>query len=387
MCGSQIGTCSMGITRCVAGRIVCDQTSMPRDEMCNGLDDDCNTLIDDGIFPETGRTCLCPGLTAAQAGVGTCKAGKLVCRGAEGFVCEGCILPEMEICDGKDNDCDGIPDQAAMCPSGFGCREGACTLLCMPTEFPCPTGYDCDMNGFCVPNRCRNVRCEVEMRCDNNTGSCVDLCFGVNCLPGATCERGQCLDCSNSAKYACQAGYRCASRMCIMDPCAGVTCNGDEYCEEGNCMPLRCDNDCPPGQRCIGGRCRIYMCENVSCAPLYCEWATGNCLPDRCRTQTCPYCVQETGECLNADPCRDLACPANGCWSCALDPAGVAYCKEESDCLTLRVVATSTGGGCACDVGAGTPPSPAAALAALVGLGLLGVLRGPGRRRWRRRNG
>ena len=37
-------------------------------------------------LPQTGTTCICPGLDPAKVGVGTCKAGHPVCRGTRGFV-------------------------------------------------------------------------------------------------------------------------------------------------------------------------------------------------------------------------------------------------------------------------------------------------------------
>jgi hypothetical protein len=85
-CGIQGQGCNKGITRCVNGKIICDSTSQPVMEICNGLDDDCNGLIDDGIFPGVGVSCLCPGVTQAQIDSGgQCRAGKTVCKGMAGI--------------------------------------------------------------------------------------------------------------------------------------------------------------------------------------------------------------------------------------------------------------------------------------------------------------
>ena len=49
-------------TACVAGKLVCSSGSgMPTAEVCNGLDDNCDGVIDNGNFPETGTDLPLPG--------------------------------------------------------------------------------------------------------------------------------------------------------------------------------------------------------------------------------------------------------------------------------------------------------------------------------------
>jgi MYXO-CTERM domain-containing protein len=366
-CGVQGQGCNKGITRCVGGKVVCEGSSMPTMETCNGRDDDCNGLIDDGVFPGVGDSCLCPGLTQAQVGVGTCRAGRLACKGVEGVKCDGCTLPQPEICNGKDDDCDGMADHMAMCPSGFGCREGACGLQCRAGEFPCPPGYDCVEN-FCVPNRCKNVSCGIDQKCDNATGSCVDLCYKVTCLTGQTCMRGSCYDCNNSPLLACKADEQCVNRQCVKDKCAGVKCNGDQYCSAGKCLTLQCNPACGANQICIQGQCQPFNCDLVSCQSYeYCDFASGTCKTDMCMTKTCAFCAKETGECT-PDPCKSVKCPADGCWACAVTPTGEPYCQLGTNCGYQRVLAGNTGGGCSCEVanGSGLP-------AGLGGMALMGL--------------
>ncbi|MEO8214546.1 MAG: MopE-related protein, partial [Myxococcales bacterium] len=349
-CGIQGQGCNKGITKCVAGKIICDSSAQPSTEICNGKDDDCNGLIDDGVFPGVGDSCLCPGLTQAQVDSGgLCRAGKKVCKGVLGVVCDGCVLPRPEICNGKDDDCDGVGDNMAMCPTGFGCMEGSCGMLCRGGEFTCPPGYDC-VADYCVPNRCKNVQCPADKHCDTATGNCVDMCFNVTCQPGQTCMGGACLDCSNSPLLACAAGQTCVGRKCVEDKCYNVKCGDSEYCSNGSCVRLACSPECGTAEKCVAGKCVPFKCTQ-SCADVveFCDYDTGLCTPNMCAAKTCPFCIQATGECT-PDPCATVHCPDNGCWTCERTPSGTATCNPSAACGMVRTLAASKGGGCACDV-------------------------------------
>ena len=365
-CGVQGQGCQKGTTVCMGGKIVCDSTASPQPEVCNGLDDDCNGIIDDGAFPGVGDACLCDGLDPAKADVGECRAGRLTCKGMAGIKCDGCVLPQPEICDGKDNDCDGTSDVSAKCPGGFGCQDGSCSLLCKAGEFSCPPGYDCK-DTFCVPNRCRNVTCSRTERCDTDTGRCVDLCFKVTCESGQVCMGGKCLDCSNSDLLACPTGKLCVGRACITDTCAGVSCASTEYCADGKCVSLTCGG-CATGESCVAGRCQTDLCRNITCGSRdYCDPATGACLPSLCATKSCASCAAATGECLS-HPCANVRCPS--CYTCAVMPDGVASCQQQVDCVsTVALWSGNTGGGCQCGAVPGVPtPAGLAALVTLVAL-------------------
>ena len=73
-------------------------------ERCDGADNDGDTEVDED-WPELGEAC------GEGAGVGECVAGEFVCNATgTGVVCEGAVGPSDEVCDGKDNDCNGTPD-------------------------------------------------------------------------------------------------------------------------------------------------------------------------------------------------------------------------------------------------------------------------------------
>jgi MYXO-CTERM domain-containing protein len=379
-CGNGLGTCSSGTFVCTNGKLVCNATGMPMPEICDGIDNNCDGVIDNGNFTQTGQPCLCAGLTQAQVDLpnSACKGGHFICRGTKGFVCEGCVLPTPEICDGIDNNCDGLTDTQAQCPSSFACQNGACTLQCGGGEFPCPAGHKC-VSGFCVPQRCAGVTCPSGQKCDEASGSCVDLCNGVSCTLPAICIQGRCADCNDPA-LACTGGELCLAGVCKKDPCAGVTCPDGSYCAEGTCKDLCIPGKCATGQRCVAGQCMPDTCATTAC-PMgqFCNQTTGSCETDRCLTTQCgagSVCVSQTATC-EPDPCAVTVCPST-CWTCAVTTDGKGTCVLNTACQPVdNKVGQRGGAGCGCATGGDA--SGIGFMAALVGLGLV-----VGRRRRRR---
>jgi hypothetical protein len=117
----------------------------------------------------------------------------------------------------------------------------------------------------------------------------------------------------------------------------------------------------------------VDHCADGTCGTgTYCEYATGNCLPDLCAAKSCSDCAPATGECM-AHPCASVQCPS--CYACALTPDGTPFCQQQTTCgPTVALETGSAGGGCHCALGAGRP-GPDAFLWVIGGMLALGATR------------
>lgn len=155
-----------------AKKPVCVKGGVENPEICNGLDDDCDGSVDeiDDITKNDDRLDKACDKPEAPNDKPPCMAGKTFCNNGA-IDCMGAIHPQKEVCDLRDNDCDGEADTLAACPGTNACIEGQCNEPCHGGEFPCPAGFDCkpyDGKKFCVPQDCEDEKCPEGAHCRNN---------------------------------------------------------------------------------------------------------------------------------------------------------------------------------------------------------------------------
>jgi uncharacterized protein (TIGR03382 family) len=154
-------------------------------ETCDGQDNDCDGLVDEALAQEC--------TTACGAGTETCQGGVWV----------GCDAPApaSEVCDGADNDCDGTTDPGCACTAGTErpCGETLTTGVCQPGTQTC--GANGQWGG-----------------CEGSVGPGTEMCDGLD------------NDCDGSIDDA--------------DGEVGNLCDLGEVCVDGGCQPV--DPETPP---------------------------------------------------------------------------------------------------------------------------------------------
>jgi hypothetical protein len=227
---------------CVAGLWQCDYSSVPgytggTETLCDGVDNDCDGATDED-FTYYGTTGV-PRKKGEACGTGTCQGGVIICTADQaGLACSTDVAGGSEVCDGKDNDCNGQTDE------GLAYRDPL-------TGQPLGKGEACEGLGECGQG---TVECgtDLAITCSTNANGSASQASTEGC-------DGKDNDCDGSTDEGitwkgiavgqpCDGEGQCSAGVVVCSSLGGVgTCSTNPDGTQSQALPEACDgldNDC-----------------------------------------------------------------------------------------------------------------------------------------------
>ncbi len=353
------GTCGPGVVECVQGKAACSTNPGGSEvgalsEQCNGQDDDCDGKTDEGFVLaglHVGAPCY---------GTGECGVGVVVCGTTGVPLCSSdpggpAARNKSEICDGKDNDCDGQSDEELNlgglllgdhCTAGGVCGQGL-VVCAADGQAVCSSGPD-GPDSKAMAEECNGK----DDNCDGLTDE--GFTYGGGTL-GAVCTGiGACgvgtVVCATSGIATCSTLPDAVGAAPLVETCDGQDddCDGltdEDFVFQGRIL----------GQSCEGiGVCGVGTVECTVAGAVTCSTnpdgskpqgntETCNKLDDDCNgliddaivADKAPACTPK-GVCLGAQP---LSVCVSGVWACDYPqlagfqgPAETSCDGKDNDC-------------------------------------------------------
>ncbi len=295
-------------------------------------------------------------------------------------------LASPEVCNGKDDDCNGEIDNLA-CDDANPCTTDLCNVLelacshtatvgtCNADNNACTEGDSCQ-GGLCLPglpkkcddgNPCTFDSCSMSSGCtavyddgaacdDGSPCSVGDVCEGGQCLPGkpkicpaaAVCQVMACNEetgkCASSGQpdatgcsdgNACTEGDACSTGACLgqpvdctdNNPCTLDTCDSTGGCKHASSKsPCDDGNACTDNDTCTSGQCigkiKSFCNDGNLCTDDACDPKVG------CVATNNAAACDDGNSCTNGDTCSKGACtPGTSICQCQVD----SDCKDDTD--------------------------------------------------------
>lgn len=321
-----------------------------------------STLEGEDVFACVATDGICPCSDyASSAGLvtgcqisnefGTCS-GNIGCGPGGLSQCDA-STPAGETCNGVDDDCNGLTDDA-LCDDENPCTTDSCDgesgCVFTNNNLHCNDGDPCTVDdickeGACTPGTtvncndgdpCTDDSCDPEEGCiySDNIAWCND---GDLCTKGDFCKGGQCMPGSD---IACDDGNICTDDSCENDvgcvftpnpnPCDDDNvCTTKDHCVEGACISdasLECDDanpctvdTCDPATGCTYGPAEALCSDGSACTVI------DKCLDGECASG-------DAITCNDGNECTDDSCAAEiGC----LYTPNADYCNDSNPCTVL----------------------------------------------------
>ncbi|MGZ6095759.1 MAG: MopE-related protein, partial [Polyangiales bacterium] len=289
-CDSDTTVCGPGLT-CQGG--FC-RPCVEEPEVCDGRDNDCNGIIDDGFDKDGDGYSTCGAAGSIDCNDDPARGGKDIHPG----------VPEL--CNGYDDNCNGLTDEA---PND--CRADQ---ECWTAMGKCTVKDDCRIHGC------------TKGGCNPSTGQCTDpdCRISKSCMPSEICDSksGICVHVTDVGE-ACDAQSQCKTgSSCIDLSVIGVSARNPSICTKACCESA----GCPEGMVCRAGTSGASVCVKASDVTV----SIGTSAPNT--------------KCSNGDECRSGTCDSNCidgcCGSITCGSGGTCSFKSDNKFVCRSAVGT-----------------------------------------------
>jgi len=329
----------------------CFGATQPSAERCDDKDHDCDgkAYAKGQSFAGLGKACSVATGICTVGKVTGCDPSKAVPNYAlvkqvdpsfqEHWKCSG-TLPVAEVCDGKDDDCDGAIPTTEMDGDGDGylpcskCTKGSGVTCLASSLSGCDDCKDSDKsvhpgakelcNG--VDDNCLNaVADDGKDQCAATGRACCSTQKACKLLSNDKLNCGKC-------GYICPTGTSdgCKSKLCVCG--SSPACGSGQVCKGGKCVTSTCGSTnctgCCSGNTCVKtGSMTLSKCGKGGAACKSCDSAN-DCVQDACTSGVCTQVKKTDGlSCKSgAGKCAGGVC-CQGCVSSGKCYAGTSTSK------------------------------------------------------------
>ena len=361
--GKGVGQTCRGGSGCISGVIVCaadghgavcaaEGAGEVGVETCNGLDDDCDGEIDEGVPYQgtpVGGPCVGQGACAGAPGVVQCNLdlGEAVCSVGPGGTQS---LVATEVCNGLDDDCDGTTDEGLLWTApdgttherGAPCAVGACAggvVVCDPVDAT-PT---CSALLVAKPELCNGVDDDCDGQTDEGIGW-LGIPVGAPCEGLGLCGPGVVECVASTGQATCSTHAGASADEAQPEICDGLDNDCDGIADDGLLW-----QGIPLGAACAGaGACGPGVVECVEGGQPRCSSDPGgtqagdepescDALDNDCDGATDEELVGTATDCGATGVCAEVASAVceGGAWQCVPPVDVPTYEADEASCDAL----------------------------------------------------